>query len=72
MRKVATLSKRGRSPQARPSDGHNSIPYLAGLRFSWTLGAPDAGPIARGTDFGLVAADGRLKSVTGFLDQPKA
>jgi SnoaL-like domain len=48
-------------------EGHNDR-----VRFSWTLGAPDAGPIAHGTDFGLVAADGRLKSVTGFLDQPKA
>jgi hypothetical protein len=48
-------------------EGHNDR-----VRFSWTLGAPDAGPIAHGTDFGFVAADGRLESVTGFLDQPKA
>jgi SnoaL-like domain len=41
------------------------------LRFSWTLGAPNAAPIAHGTDFGIVAADGRLKSVSGFLDAAK-
>lgn len=45
-------------------DGHNDR-----LRFSWALG-PDGGePLARGTDFALLAADGRLRSVTGFLDQ---
>lgn len=38
------------------------------LRFSWTLGAPGADPVARGTDIAVVAADGRLASVTGFLD----
>lgn len=38
------------------------------LRFSWSLAA-DAAPIAFGTDFAVTAADGRLRSVTGFLDQ---
>lgn len=38
------------------------------LRFSWEL-APEGGPaIAYGTDFGVVAADGRLQTITGFLD----
>ncbi len=38
------------------------------LRFSWEL-APEDGPaVAAGTDFATVAADGRLQSVTGFLD----
>lgn len=38
------------------------------LRFSWTLG-PDTDPdMIRGTDF-AVLHDGRLKSVTGFLDK---
>jgi hypothetical protein len=50
-----------------PADGHGDR-----LRFSWTLGAPDAAPVAHGTDFGIVAADGRLKSISGFLDQVKA
>jgi SnoaL-like domain len=48
-------------------DGHGDR-----LRFSWTLGIPNAAPVAHGTDFGIVAADGRLKSVSGFLDQAKA
>jgi hypothetical protein len=38
------------------------------VRFSWEL-APANGPaVAAGTDFGIVAADGRLQTVTGFLD----
>ena len=38
------------------------------VRFSWEL-SPDAGqPVAKGTDFAALAADGRLQSVTGFLD----
>jgi hypothetical protein len=48
-------------------DGHGD-----GLRFSWMLAAPNAAPIAHGTDFGVVATDGRLKSISGFLDQVKA
>lgn len=38
------------------------------VRFSWTLGVPGANPVARGTDMAVVAGDGRLVSVTGFLD----
>lgn len=45
-------------------DGHNDR-----LRFSWALGLEGGEPLARGTDFALLAADGRLRSVTGFLDQ---
>jgi hypothetical protein len=38
------------------------------VRFSWVL-VPDGGdPIATGFDFGTVAPDGRLRSVTGFLE----
>jgi hypothetical protein len=48
-------------------DGHGDR-----LRFSWTLGAPDAAPVAHGTDFAVVAADGRLRSVSGFLDSVSA
>ena len=42
------------------------------IRFAWEL-APEGGPVfADGTDFGIVS-DGRLRSVTGFLDhQPGA
>ena len=38
------------------------------VRFSWEL-APEAGEaVAKGTDFAELAGDGRLRSVTGFLD----
>lgn len=38
------------------------------VRFSWSF-APDGGdPFAAGTDFGVVAPDNRLQSVTGFFD----
>jgi hypothetical protein len=46
------------------ADGHGSY-----IRFSWSLGPANGAPIARGTDFAAVAADGRLAEVTGFLDQ---
>lgn len=42
------------------------------IRFSWSLGAAGAPPAARGTDFAVVAADGRLRAVTGFLDSTAA
>jgi len=42
------------------------------VRFAWEL-APERGPaVAAGTDFGVVAADGRLQAITGFLDQVRA
>lgn len=44
-------------------DGHNGR-----VRFSWTLGVAGAPVVARGTDFAVTAEDGRLRSVTGFLD----
>jgi hypothetical protein len=37
------------------------------VRFSWQLAPADAAPIAAGVDFGVIT-DGRLKTVTGFLD----
>jgi hypothetical protein len=39
------------------------------IRFSWALAAGGGAPVARGTDFATLSADGRLQSVTGFLDQ---
>jgi hypothetical protein len=43
-------------------DAHNDV-----VRFAWQLvGA--GGPVATGTDFATVAADGRLRNVTGFLE----
>ena len=42
------------------------------LRFSWEL-APEGGPaVVAGTDFGVVSADGRLQTITGFIDQAPA
>ena len=39
------------------------------LRFRWTLGPKGADAIIDGTDFAVIAADGRLASVTGFIDR---
>jgi len=40
------------------------------IRFSWEL-VPEGGPaLVIGTDFGIVAADDRLQTITGFLDIP--
>ncbi len=45
-------------------DSHNDR-----VRFRWTF-APEAGPaLASGLDVAVVAADGRLQSVTGFFDE---
>lgn len=46
--------------------------YRDRIRFSWEL-APEGGEaVAKGTDFGVIAADSRLAAVTGFLDQVPA
>ena len=44
-------------------DAHNDV-----ARFSWRL-VGENGPAAAGTDFATVAADGRLRAVTGFLER---
>jgi hypothetical protein len=38
------------------------------VRFSWGLGPDDADSPIKGTDFAVVR-DGRISSITGFLDQ---
>src|ERR1700750_1679707 len=43
-------------------DAHNDR-----VRFAWRL-VGDARAVAAGTDFATVAGDGRLRSVTGFLE----
>jgi hypothetical protein len=48
---------------AHGPDAHNDV-----VRFSWELRGAD-GPVASGTDFATVADDGRLRTVTGFLEQ---
>lgn len=48
-------------------DSHNDR-----VRFSWNL-APEGGPaVVVGTDFGIIAADGRLQTITGFFDHTPA
>jgi hypothetical protein len=44
-------------------DAHNN-----NMRFSWELAAEGGAVLAGGTDFAEIAADGRLQTVTGFLD----
>jgi hypothetical protein len=39
------------------------------LRFSWDLGPEGAEAVVQGTDFAVLAADGRLQAVTGFIDR---
>jgi SnoaL-like domain len=46
-------------------DAHNDR-----VRFAWRLYGPEGdAPVAGGVDFATVADDGRLASVTGFLEQ---
>lgn len=45
-------------------DGHHDV-----VRFSWALGVSDAESTAAGTDVAVVAADGRIEQITGFLDK---
>lgn len=43
------------------------------VRFGWELGPQDGVALVRGIDIGVVSRDGRLESITGFLDQvPKS
>jgi hypothetical protein len=45
-------------------DAHNGR-----VRFGWALAADGQPPLVAGIDFGVLAADGRLQSITGFIDQ---
>lgn len=38
------------------------------VRFTWSLAANGTEPVAIGVDFATLAGDGRLRSVTGFLE----
>lgn len=39
------------------------------VRFSWSAGGTDTAPLFfAGTDFAMLASDGRLRTVTGFTD----
>jgi hypothetical protein len=48
-------------------DGHNDR-----LRFRWTLGPAGGATIIDGVDFAVLAPDGRIASVSGFLDRVPA
>ena len=37
------------------------------LRFAWELRGPDDSTVIEGVDFGVLAPDGRLASITGFF-----
>ena len=39
------------------------------VRFGWDLAPAGGEPIVTGTDFGVIAADGRLSAITGFFDR---
>ena len=46
-------------------DSHNDR-----VRFNWELTPGDDNPpLVAGVDFGVLAADGRLQAITGFLDK---
>lgn len=42
------------------------------IRFTWTLRAGDGSVLTEGIDFGELAADGRLRRITGFFGPPPA
>jgi SnoaL-like domain len=49
-------------------EAHNDV-----MRFSWSAGGTEEAPLfLGGTDFATLAADGRLKTVTGFVDASPA
>ncbi|MER8426934.1 nuclear transport factor 2 family protein [Mesorhizobium sp. M0199] len=45
--------------------------FADAIRFSWNLGPDGTEPVIEGTDIGVIE-NGRLKSVTGFLDKVPA
>jgi SnoaL-like domain len=58
-------------PEHRFELSHGPDAHNDRVRFAWQLYGPNGDePVAGGTDFALVADDGRLRSVTGFLEAP--
>jgi SnoaL-like domain len=49
---------------AGPPDAHHDV-----VRFSWHLYGPDGAKMITGHDYAQLPDDGRLRAVTGFLDQ---
>ncbi len=42
------------------------------VRFTWSLADDGSDPVVVGTDFAVLGGDGRLRSITGFLDAAPA
>jgi hypothetical protein len=42
------------------------------VRFTWSLAADGGAPVALGVDFVNLAGDGRMRSITGFLEPAAA
>ena len=42
------------------------------VRFAWELGVPGGAVTVAGIDVGMLAADGRLRSISGFFGDPPA
>ncbi|WP_441640945.1 hypothetical protein [Cupriavidus sp. YAF13] len=53
-----------RFTRGTPVDAHGG-----NLRFTWEPAPAGAAAVVVGTDFATVAADGRLQSMTGFIDR---
>lgn len=42
------------------------------VRFSWSVGAENSEPLICGTDIAVIAPDGRIEAITGFIDKMPA
>ncbi len=58
-----------RFPDFRFALSGNPDGYGDRLRFSWDLGPEGGEAVVQGTDFAVLAEDGRLQAVTGFIDR---
>jgi hypothetical protein len=68
---IATVQERFPGYRFRLSSGIEA--HHDRVRFSWTAGGTEAAPLYfGGTDFAVVAEDGRLAAVTGFTDAAPA
>lgn len=64
---IAAVEQRFPGYRFRLSSGIEA--YHDRVRFSWSAGGTDAAPLLfGGTDFAMLAEDGRFRTVTGFVD----
>ena len=59
----------GRFPDLRFKLSGRGDGYGDRARFSWDFGPGDSEAVVQGTDFAVIAGDGRLQAVTGFIDR---